>query len=88
MATVNKRAYSPQAVTINAQTAGGLLTAVIDSGYDNVLRTPPDGLVVAVVDREIQFVRGSIVSQDWPHMSRIPLVSSAAMHSKSNATVM
>ncbi len=65
MATVNKRVYSPQAVTINAQTAGGTLTAVIDSGYDNIMRTPPDGLALPVLDRTVEFVRGSIVSQDW-----------------------
>ncbi len=76
MATVNKRAYSPQAVTINAQTAGGTLTAVIDSGYDNIMRTPPDGLAMAVIDRTVQFVRGSIVSQDWTLM--VDLLTGAA----------
>ncbi len=68
MATVNKRLYSPQAVVINGVDAGGAMTAAIDSGYDNILRTPPDGLAVPVVDREIQFVRGSIQSQDWTHL--------------------
>ncbi len=68
MATVNKRVYGPQAVVINGVDAGGAMTAVIDSGYDNILRTPPDGLAVPVVDREVQFVRGSIVSQDWTHL--------------------
>ena len=68
MATVNKRVYSPQAVVINGVDAGGAMTAVIDSGYDDILRTPPDGLAVPVVDRKVQFVRGSIVSQDWIHL--------------------
>lgn len=68
MATVNKRVYSPQAVVINGVDAGGAMTAVIDSGYDNIMRTPPDGMAVPVVDREVQFVRGSIQSQDWIHL--------------------
>ena len=65
MTMVNKRVYGPQAVVINGVDAGGAMTAVIDSGYDSILRTPPDGLAVPVVDREVQFVRGSIMSQDW-----------------------
>ncbi len=76
MATVNKRVYSPQAVVINGVDAGGAMTAVIDSGYDSILRTPPDGLAVPVVDREVQFVRGSIMSQDWTHL--VDLLTGAA----------
>ncbi|MBW2560475.1 MAG: hypothetical protein JRE40_06425 [Deltaproteobacteria bacterium] len=68
MTTVNKRVYGPQASVINGVDAGGLMTATIDSGYDNVMRTSPDGLAVPVVDREVQFVRGSITSQDWIHL--------------------
>jgi len=68
MVAVNKRVYGPQAAVINGVDAGGMMTATIDSGYDNVMRTGPDGLAVPVVDREIQFVRGSVTSQDWIHL--------------------
>jgi len=76
MATVNKRVYSPQAVVINGVNDGGLMTAVIDSGFDNILRSSPDGLQVAVKDKEIQYVRGEIVSQDWSKI--IDLLTGAA----------
>jgi hypothetical protein len=65
MPTVNKRVYHPQAVSINGIDAGGNMTANINCGYDNVLRSAPDGLQVPLRDREIQFCRGTIVSQDW-----------------------
>ncbi len=67
MATVNNRKGSPQAVVINGVDAGGVMTAVIRAGYDNIMKSSPDGLQVAVKDKEIQFVRGTIVSQDWVH---------------------
>lgn len=65
MATVNNRLSTPQAMTINGVDAGGLMTARISAGYDNVMRSSPDGLQVAIVDREIQYVRGTVVTQDW-----------------------
>jgi hypothetical protein len=68
MATVNKRVYSPQAQVINGVDAGGAMSAIIDEGYDNVIRSAPDGLAVAVVDRQVQYCRGTVVSQDWIHM--------------------
>lgn len=65
MATVNKRVKKPQDVVINGVDAGGTMTAMIQFGYENILRSSPDGLEVALQDKEIEFVRGTIVSQDW-----------------------
>ncbi len=65
MATVNMRLGLPQAMTINGVDAGGLMTAVIQCGYENIMRSAPDGLEVGLKDKEVQFVRGTIVTQDW-----------------------
>lgn len=65
MATVNMRTGLPQAVTINGVDAGGIMTARIDAGFENIMRSSPDGLQVPVKDKEIQYVRGTIVTQDW-----------------------
>lgn len=65
MATVNKRVKIPQAITINGVDAGGVMTARIDAGFDNIMQTPPDGLQVPIKDKEIQYVRGTITTQDW-----------------------
>lgn len=65
MTTVNKRVGLPQAVVINGIDAGGAMTATINAGYDNLLYSAPDGLQVPVKDKETQFVRGSITTQDW-----------------------
>ena len=67
MATVNSRLKKLQAVTINAVAAGGSLTARLQFGYDNIARSDPDGLEVAVRDREVQYCRGQIITQDWVH---------------------
>ena len=68
MTTVNNRVYSPQAHVINGVDAGGAMSVLIDEGYENIIRSAPDGMVLAVLDREIQYVRGRIVSQDWVHL--------------------
>jgi len=68
MATTNNRIKLPQASVINGVDAGGLMSASIQAGFENVLQSAPDGLQVATVDREVQFVRGSIVTQDWVEM--------------------
>jgi hypothetical protein len=65
MATVNKRVGIPQATIINGVDTGGIMTAVIQAGFDNVMRSSPDGLQVPMKDKEIQSVRGAIVTQDW-----------------------
>ena len=65
MATINNRVKKPQAAVINGVDAGGTMTAMIQFGYENVIRSAPDGLEVALQDKEIEFVRGTIVSQDW-----------------------
>ena len=65
MVTVNKRVGLPQATVINGVDAGGIMTAIINAGFDNIMRSAPDGLQVPVKDKEIQYVRGTIVTQDW-----------------------
>jgi len=65
MATVNKRTGRLYANVINGVDAGGIMTAALQEGYDNVMQSSPDGLTLPIVDREIQVCRGSIVSQDW-----------------------
>lgn len=67
MATVNKRVGLPQAFVINGIDAGGGMTAMINAGYENILRSSPDGLQPPSKDKDIQFVRGTIVTQDWVH---------------------
>jgi len=68
MTTVNERIGLPQAMAINGVDAGGAMSARIQAGYDNIVGSEPDGLQVPVSDREIQFVRGTVVTQDWNHM--------------------
>lgn len=65
MVTVNKRSGVPQAMTINGITPGGIMTIQLQSGFDNTMKSAPDGLQVPIIDREVQFVRGSAVTQDW-----------------------
>jgi len=65
MVTVNQRVGVPQAHVINGVDAGGAMTAVISAGFDNIMRSSPDGLQVPVKDKEAQYVRGTIVTQDW-----------------------
>jgi len=66
MTTVNKRTYTPQAMTINSVSVGGILTVSIQEGYENVLRSSPDGLGgPPIIDKECQFCRGTITVQDW-----------------------
>lgn len=65
MTTVNERVGIPQAAIINGVDAGGIMTAAISAGYDNIMRSAPDGLQVPLKDKEIQFVRGTVNTQDW-----------------------
>ncbi|MBW8017435.1 MAG: hypothetical protein FVQ82_14745 [Planctomycetes bacterium] len=67
MATVNKRTSIPQAVVINGVDAGGDMTVRITAGFDQKNQSAPDGLEVPVKDKEIQYVRGSVTTQDWIH---------------------
>ena len=68
MATVNNRVKIPVASVINGVDAGGIMTISISEGYDQVLESPIDGLALPAIDREIQFCRGTVVTQDWIHM--------------------
>lgn len=68
MTTVNNRLKRPQALVINGVDAGGLMTARIQKGWDQIVRSAPDGLSVPMRDRQVQYVRGSILTQDWVEM--------------------
>ncbi len=65
MVTVNERLYAPQATTINGVDAGGVMSIRLEEGFDNIIRSAPDGLEGPVKDKEVQRVRGQVVSQDW-----------------------
>ena len=66
MATTNYRVGQPQALTVNGVDAGGLMSADLRAGYDENIRTSPDGLAgPPISDRLTQFVRGTITTQDW-----------------------
>lgn len=67
MATVNNRVGIPQAIAINGVDVGGAMSARITAGHDNLIRSAPDGLEVPIKDKEIEFVRGVVVTQDWVH---------------------
>lgn len=69
MATVNNRVKIIQAAVINGVDAGGAMSAQLTAGYDNVMRSSPDGIGgPPIQDKEIQFVRGTLVTQDWVHL--------------------
>lgn len=88
MVTVNKRTGIPQAVTINGVTAGGSMQITITQGYDGLIRSDPDGLEVSMLDREIQFCRGQVVSQDWAQAIAIleGTLGSLVFHERKSAT--
>ena len=67
MATVNKRTKQPQAMVVNGVDAGGKMRASLQYGYDQRLASSPDGLQVPLKDKAVQFVRGSVTTQDWVH---------------------
>ncbi|MDH4203610.1 MAG: hypothetical protein OEV87_12060, partial [Phycisphaerae bacterium] len=69
MTTVNNRVKIIQAAVINGVDTGGAMSAQITAGYDNVVRSAPDGIGgPPIQDKEIQFVRGTLTTQDWVHM--------------------
>ena len=66
MATTNYRVGQPQSLTVNGVDAGGLMSAAIRAGYDEIVRSSPDGLAgPPISDRLAQYVRGTITTQDW-----------------------
>lgn len=66
MVTVNKRTYNPVAATVNGVACGGTMRVIIEEGYDNLARSSLDGFAgPQIVDREIQYCRGTIIAQDW-----------------------
>ena len=68
MATVNKRTATPQASVINGVDAGGTMQASITYGYEDKQQSSPDGLAIPTKDKECQYCRGVIATQDWVHM--------------------
>jgi hypothetical protein len=65
MTTTNKRSNVLQKCVFNGVDSGGAMSANIQAGYDNVMFSSPDGMEVPVMDREAQFVRGTITTQDF-----------------------
>jgi len=65
MATVNKRLHSPQASVINGIDAGGMMSAQISEGFESKISSAPDGLQLPVTDKDVQYVRGTVKTQDW-----------------------
>jgi len=73
MAIVNNRLLhaahlsdlSDVAGIINGIDAGGLMSASIQAGFDDVIAAGYDGFSMPEVDRFTQFVRGSVITQDW-----------------------
>jgi len=65
MVAVNKRTRTPQAFKINGIDNGGAMTAEIEMGFDQRLRSSPDGLQVPLQDKYTEYVRGRITTQDW-----------------------
>jgi hypothetical protein len=68
MSTINKRSKLLLASIINGVTAGGATIAKIEAGYDEIVKSNPDGSQVPYVDRGAQFVRGSQAWEDWIEM--------------------
>jgi hypothetical protein len=68
MSTTNKRAGQIQACTINGVSAGGIMSIGLQFGFDQVVNSPADGLGVPVYDKQTQFCRGNVRSQDWVHL--------------------
>ena len=72
MAIVNRRLLHAQhrgataaTANINGVAAGGLMSASIQCGYDDIITAGADGYSFPEVDRLTQFVRGTIQCQDW-----------------------
>jgi hypothetical protein len=68
MATVNKRSKLLLSNVINGVTAGGATVARIDAGYDEIVKSTPDGLQIPFVERATQFVRGSQTWECWAEL--------------------
>jgi hypothetical protein len=67
MATVNKRVFMAQACTVNGVAGGGATMVNLEAGFENIIRSAPDGLSLPIVDRDAQYVRGSMTILDWVH---------------------
>jgi len=68
MSTINKRSSIPQAMQVNGVDGGGLMSMLVQQGYDEKLSSAPDGLQVPVRDKGIEFTRGTVVTEDWVHL--------------------
>jgi len=71
MATVNHRSYRVFASIFNGVSVGGTTMVSLQKGYESVITTTPDGLQVPIRDREIQYCRGTITTQDWSLLASI-----------------
>lgn len=64
----NNRTLLLLARTINGIAAGGQVSASITAGYENSIRSAPDGLQLPIIDLDTQFVRGGMTTEDWVHV--------------------
>ncbi len=67
----NTRLFHARDSSIVGIDAGGLMTANIQAGYDDILTSPADGNAVPDTDRATKFIRGTMVTQDWVEMQNI-----------------
>jgi hypothetical protein len=69
MSTVNVRARIVRHCIFNGVDAGGSMSADIEAGYDNSLRSEPDGLGGPPLEEDfLEFVRGRYGTHDWIHL--------------------
>ncbi len=80
----NNRTLLILARTINGIAAGGQVSASIAAGYENSIRSAPDGLQLPVIDLDTQFVRGSMTTEDWIHVIEL-LTGNMEQTSSTNA---
>lgn len=65
MATINRRLSRGRITTVNGIDVGGMMSARIQKGYDEIITSAPDNLAVPLRDRGEQFCRGRIATQAW-----------------------
>lgn len=73
MVLVNNRTYqtyhggaTASTANVNGVAHGGLVSGAIQYGKDKIVRSSGDNQILEEVDVFINFVRGTITSQDWP----------------------
>ena len=65
------RGVSDSSDIINGVSLGGLMSASIQCGYDDIVTAGADGYSFPETDRLTQFVRGTIQCQDWKEVLNV-----------------